>query len=144
VKAKFKLASILRVRRVQEDVALAELAKARRERKRAEAQTDARRGPLGAHHPPERSTATALVAAMASGLSMAANLSAAKAVQADAEADADTAARSWSGAAGRVRALESLAERHRAAAHTALWQAEQRELDDMAIRMGRDDREDGL
>ena len=132
MKATFRLAPVLRVRRIQEEIAKAALGEARGARDLAETEADARRTPLSKHDPPDRSTGTALLASLASGLSMAADLASARSALAAAEADADDAARNWSGAAGRLRALESLEERHRKAALAERWRVEQREIDERA------------
>jgi flagellar export protein FliJ len=131
VKRGFRLASVLRVRRIQEEVARAEVLKANREvgvawtdAERRNAYLEARRGAL------ESGTSAAFIGAVTAGIARASDLSAARAAHELATKTAADRAAGWSEAAARVKALEALEERHRAEVRAADEAAAQRASDD--------------
>jgi flagellar protein FliJ len=128
---RFRLASVLRVRRVQEDVKRAELVRANAETGRAwtdvqrrDALLEARRGTVAS------GTSAAFIGSLTAGLARASDLSAARAAHELAVANAAERAVAWGEAAARVKALESLEERHLAAVRDADEAAAQRASDD--------------
>jgi flagellar export protein FliJ len=131
VKRGFRLASVLRVRRIQEEVARAEVLQANREVgvawtdvERRNAYLESRRGAL------ESGTSAAFIGAVTAGIARASDLSAARAAHQLAAAAAADRADGWSQAAARVKALETLEERHRAEVRAADEAAAQRASDD--------------
>jgi flagellar export protein FliJ len=133
VKRQFRLASVLRVRRIQEDVARADLTRANRavgdawtDVERREAYLDVRSGQL------ENGTSAAFIGALTAGIARASDLSSARAAHELAKRAAAERAAAWSESAARVKALESLEERHRTELRTADEAAAQRASDDRA------------
>jgi flagellar export protein FliJ len=133
VKRVFRLASVLRVRRVQEEVARAELLRANREVghawtdvERRNAYLESRRGGF------TTGTSAAFIGSLTAGIARASDLSAARAAHQLAQDTAADRAAGWTEAAARVQALESLEERHRAAVRSADEAAAQRAADDRA------------
>jgi flagellar protein FliJ len=131
VKRRFRLASVLRVRRLQEEAARADLVLANREVgtawtdvERRTAYLEARQGELTS------GTSAAFIGAVTAGLARAQDLSAARAAHVLAQQAAAERAAAWSETAQRVKALESLEERHRAEVRAADEAAEQRAADD--------------
>jgi flagellar export protein FliJ len=131
VKRRFRLASVLRVRRVQEEVARADLVRANREVGTAWTDVERRRAYLEARQGALTSgTSAAFIGAVAAGLARAQDLSAARAAHELAQQAAADRAAAWSETAQRVKALESLEERHRAEVRAADEAAAQRASDD--------------
>jgi flagellar FliJ protein len=133
VKRVFRLASVLRVRRVQEEVARSELLRANREVghawtdvERRNAYLESRRGGF------TTGTSAAFIGSLTAGIARASDLSAARAAHQLAQDTAADRAAGWTEAAARVQALESLEERHRAAVRSADEAAAQRAADDRA------------
>jgi flagellar export protein FliJ len=131
VKRGFRLASVLRVRRVQEEVARADVALSNREVGRAwtdverrAAYLEARRGEFAT------GTSAAFIGSLTAGIARAQDLSAARAAHQLAQQAAADRAAAWSETAQRVKALESLEERHRAEVRAADEAAAQRASDD--------------
>jgi flagellar export protein FliJ len=131
VNRRFRLASVLRVRRIQADVARGEVIRANGAVNRAwtdverrEALLDARRGTLLS------GTSAAFLGSLTAGIARASDLSAARAAHQLAVANAADRAAGWSEAAARVKALESLEERHRTAVRLADEASAQRTSDD--------------
>jgi flagellar FliJ protein len=131
VKRGFRLASVLRVRRVQEEVARAEVLKANRgvgeawtDVERRAAYLEARQGPITS------GDSAAFIGALTAGIARAQDLSAARAAHQLAQQAAAERAAAWSETAQRVKALESLEERHRAEVRAADEAAAQRASDD--------------
>ncbi|HEY0358282.1 MAG TPA: flagellar FliJ family protein [Mycobacteriales bacterium] len=131
MKRTFRLASVLRVRRVQEDVARADLLRANREVGHAWTDVERRNAYLESRQGGfTTGTSAAFIGSLTAGIARASDLSAARAAhQLARDAAADRAA-GWTAAAARVQALESLEERHRAAVRSADEAAEQRAADD--------------
>lgn len=133
MKRVFRLASVLRVRRVQEEVARSELLRANREVghawtdvERRNAYLESRRGGF------TTGTSAAFIGSLTAGIARASDLSAARAAHQLAQDTAADRAAGWTEAAARVQALESLEERHRAAVRSADEAAAQRAADDRA------------
>jgi flagellar FliJ protein len=131
VKRGFRLASVLRVRRVQEEVARADVALSNREVGRAwtdverrAAYLEARRGEFAT------GTSAAFIGSLTAGIARAQDLSAARAAHQLAQQTAADRAAAWSETAQRVKALESLEERHKAEVRAADEAAAQRASDD--------------
>jgi flagellar export protein FliJ len=131
MKRGFRLASVLRVRRVQEDIARAEVLAANRDVsvgwtdvERRNAYLEARKGVF------ESGTSAAFIGAVTAGIARASDLSAARAAHQLATAHAAERSAEWSAAAARVKALESLEERHRTAVRAADEASAQRASDD--------------
>ncbi|HEV7823457.1 MAG TPA: flagellar export protein FliJ [Mycobacteriales bacterium] len=132
MKRGFRLASVLRVRRVQEEVARAEVAKANRtvgeawtDVERRAAYLDSRR-----HRGFTTGTSAAFIGSLTAGIARAQDLSAARAAHQLAQQSAAERAAAWSETAQRVKALESLEERHRTEVRAADEAAAQRASDD--------------
>jgi flagellar FliJ protein len=131
VKRGFRLASVLRVRRVQEEVARAEVLKAHRasgtawtDVERRTAYLEARRGELSS------GTSAAFIGAMTAGIARASDLSAARAAHQLATEVAAERSAEWSASAQKVKTLESLEERHRTEVRAADEASAQRAADD--------------
>jgi flagellar export protein FliJ len=131
MKRGFRLASVLKVRRIQEDIARAEVLGANRDVsagwtdvERRNAYLEARQGVF------QSGTSAAFIGAVTAGIARASDLSAARAAhQLATEVAADRTVE-WSAAAARVKALESLEERHRTAVRAADEASAQRASDD--------------
>jgi flagellar export protein FliJ len=131
VKRVFRLASVLRVRRVQEEIARADLLRANREVGQAWTDVDRRTAYLEARSGGfTTGTSAAFIGSVTAGISRAADLSGARAAYQLAQETAADRAAGWTEAAARVQALESLEERHRAEVRAADEAAEQRAADD--------------
>lgn len=131
-KRTFRLASLLRLRRLQEDQAAIELAKAAAERLRASERAERHHRDLAGHRTPGITSAagwTASVAARAA-LSAASRQAAAEAATAADRADAATS--TWQDARRDTAALERLEERHDAEVAADRLRAEQLHLDEHA------------
>jgi flagellar export protein FliJ len=133
VKRVFRLASVLRVRRVQEEVARADLLRANREVgtawtdiERRTAYLETRRGGF------TTGTSAAFIGSLTAGIARASDLSAARAAHQLAQHAAAEQAAAWTETAARVKALESLEERHRTAVRLADEATAQRAADDRA------------
>lgn len=127
---KFRLASVLRVRRVQEEVVRAELVRANRKVSLAWTDAERRAALLAARRGPIDGTAAAYLGALTAGLARAADLQNARAAHELAVSAASEASTDWSQAAGKVTALESLEVRHIAAVRKSDEAIAQREADD--------------
>lgn len=126
----FRLASLLRLRRAQEDQASAELARAAAERLKASERADRQRQDLGSHRTPAACSPagwTASVAARAA-LSAASRQAAVDVEQASARVDAATEA--WRGRRRETKALEHLEQRHREQITQQLLKEEQLRIDE--------------
>jgi flagellar FliJ protein len=126
----FRLASVLRVRRVQEEISRAQLIRANADARTAWTEAQRREMRLAARRGPVDGAAAGYLGSITAGLARASDLSAARAAhQLAADTAADRAA-GWTEAAARVQALEDLEDRHRAHEIEAQQKAEQKESDD--------------
>lgn len=132
MKRRFRLASVLRVRRIQEEVARAEVVRANAEVHAAWTETERRQALLEARRGTVNGASSAFLGALTAGLARASDLSAARAAHQLAREHAATQAAAWTETAARVSALESLEERHRIAVQQADDAAAQRASDDRA------------
>jgi flagellar biosynthesis chaperone FliJ len=130
--ARFRLASVLRARQLQEDAARGAVLHARNGVAEASAEIVRRERILAATAPPTGAAASAFIAAMCARRSMAGELSVAMTMAADAEAALDGRMADYTAASVRRRGVEKLRDRHSAAVRAAEDAAAQRELDDLA------------
>jgi flagellar protein FliJ len=131
LKTTFRLAGVLRARQAQETVAKAATGRSRAAARLAAKDVERRSAGLDSAPEIHARTASALVAALISRQSMAASLSAATGLSADADAAVDASIADLTLAAAQRRAMETLAERHAATRRRAAEAAERREIDDL-------------
>lgn len=136
----FRLAGLLRLRRLEEERAAAALATANVQTRQAEADRDdlvnVMAGTIFPHHADEGLWRTA-VAARAS---LTALVGEAEVLAEVAARRGELAAEDWSAARARVSMLDKLAERHDALVRAADDRAEQQLLDEAAARRREEDR----
>jgi len=133
-KYRFGLGSVLRVRRAEEDMARARMAVTQSEVDRATAELDQRLAAIGAARPdPRRSLGTAFAAEREQLRRHAVAVTAARSAEANALTELRVAREEWEAAARRVRALERMDERHRAAWHLEATRAAQAATDEIAM-----------
>jgi flagellar FliJ protein len=132
VKRQFALATVLRVRRIEEDLAKAQVARMRVDATRAEQLVADRAERLDTSAPPAAASALAYVAALEGLHGQVRGLAAAKDARAASYAAVDGALTAWSGARTRVRGIERLEERHGSALRAADESAAGAERDDRA------------
>lgn len=131
---RFPLAAVLRVRRVQEDTARAQVIAAQQDRGAAEDDLLRREGVLDARratverHP----NAAAFTAVLAARVALAAEAGVARQRRAEADAQVGQAVSAWAEARARVRAVEQLEQRHTEALAEADARAEAAEADDLS------------
>lgn len=130
---RFRLATVLRVRRVQEDQAQAAVMRARAILDEAIGAADASELAVREHVRPEH-TAASWVAASAVGVTLAADASRARARARSAETGVTDALAVWADARGARRGVERLEERHAAEVAAEDLRLAQRELDDRGRR----------
>lgn len=128
----FRLAGVLRVRRLQEDLARAEVARATAEVARAAAEAAARHERAAARRPPDRASAGAYLASLLHGLTMASDAATASGAVTELEAVVDERRAEWQAAATKVKPLERLEDNHRAALRAADEKAAQAVSDEIA------------
>ncbi len=109
----FRLATVLRVRRIQEEQARGALAQARGAIVLAEDDARMRAVRASATALPSTAGASAYLAAVAHGLALASDAATARAAVAEVEAVAEEKQGEWREAAGKVKPLEHLEEAHR-------------------------------
>jgi flagellar FliJ protein len=126
----FRLDGLLRLRRLEEDRAAADLARANAERRRAEERRDATADAIGSSAL-DRADFAAAVAGRAALFGLYAE---SVAYLASATERAEQAGAEWTDARRTVRMLDKLAERHEAAEAAAELRAEQLLLDEAALR----------
>lgn len=129
-----RLASLLRLRRIQQDRSAAELARAAGDASRAADLTGSRRGALAGAVAPPAAAGPAWTAALTARAALGAALTEARQLEALADrqrADAHTA---WTATRRRTRAVELLDERAEALETAQERRAEQRVLDEHATR----------
>jgi flagellar biosynthesis chaperone FliJ len=128
----FRLASVLRARQAQEDVARGEVLRARNGAARATEVADARDRILASRQAPTEDTARALVAALSARQAMAASLASARLMAKVAHARVAGHTEELTEAARRRRTVEKLAERHAELRRRGEQHADQRALDELA------------
>jgi flagellar export protein FliJ len=129
----FRLAPVLRARKAQEDVAQGALGQSRAEIRHAQALVKRRQLDLVGADAPSEGTARAMVASMVARQSLAASLSGAHRMVADAEGVERERLAELADAAKRRRAVEALAERHAAAVRAHDLKVDQATLDELAV-----------
>jgi flagellar protein FliJ len=129
----FRLAPVLRARKAQEDVAQGALSQSRAEIRHARALVKRRQLDLVGADAPSEGTARAMVASMVARQSLAASLSGAHRMVADAEEVERERLAELADAAKRRRAVEALAERHAAAVRAHDLKVDQATLDELAV-----------
>ncbi|MBT8226109.1 MAG: cell envelope biogenesis protein TolA [Dactylosporangium sp.] len=129
---RFRLAAVLRARRVKEDAAKAASASARAEAAEAEARTGAYELELERRQEPDGPSARAFVASLLATQALASTLSGAVRLTELSSARADLRLDELRGAAAQRKALERLAERHAAERQRAEERAEQDVADDLS------------
>ncbi|GAT71147.1 hypothetical protein HS048_36030 [Planomonospora sp. ID91781] len=141
---RFRLSSILRARKAQEDAAKGGVARARAEAGAADRQVEAKEAELqGRMIVPDPSDAAAFVAAMAARRAVAGELSIKIQKAEEAARRVGASVDTWSAASQRRRMVDKLAERHQAAVRQADAAADQRAVDDLPLNRRRTDRENG-
>jgi flagellar export protein FliJ len=128
----FRLASVLRARKAQEDAARAEVLRARTEAERLAARTRLYEDALGVRRAPDNSSPESFAATLMARQAMAASLNAAIAVAQSAEEVVTDRTNDLTTAAMRRRTVERLSERHAEEARRAEETVVQREVDDIA------------
>jgi flagellar FliJ protein len=129
----FRLGPVLRARKAQEDAAKGAVIQSRQEIRDAQALVKRRQLDLAGADAPTEGTARAMVASMVARQSMAATLSGAHRMVADAEDLAREKQAELADAAKRRRAVESMAERHAEAVKAHDLRTEQLAVDEMAV-----------
>jgi flagellar export protein FliJ len=106
------LATVLRVRRIQQDAARADVGRAQAALGRATEEVDRRRAQLAASTAPVGGSAPAYLAAVTGRLALAADAAAARSYLDEARASLAERVDAWADTARRVRPLERLEEAH--------------------------------
>ena len=128
---KFRLASVLRARRAQEDAAKAAAVRARAEADAAAVRARRREAALDGSGMPGRTSAVAFSAAMWARQALAAELAVAQAAARTADETVEESLADLTAAAVRRRTLEKLEERHAATRRHAADTAAQTAIDDL-------------
>jgi len=129
----FRLGPVLRARKAQEDAAKGAVVQSRQEIRNAQALVKRRQLDLAGADAPTEGTARAMVASMVARQSMAATLSGAHRMVADAEELSREKQSALADAAKRRRAVESMAERHAETVRAHDLRTEQLAVDEMAV-----------
>jgi flagellar FliJ protein len=129
----FRLGPVLRARKAQEDAAKGAVIQSRQEIREAQALVKRRRLDLTGADAPTEGTARAMVASLVARQSMAATLSGAHRMVADAEELAREKQAELADAAKRHRAVELMAERHAETVRAHDLRTEQLAIDEMAV-----------
>lgn len=129
----FRLGPVLRARKAQEDAAKGEVIQSRQQIREAEALLKRRQLDLTGANAPTEGTARAMVASMVARQSMAATLSGAHRMVADAEDLSREKQAGLADAAKRRRAVEMMAERHAETVKAHDLKTEQLNLDELAV-----------
>ena len=129
----FRLGPVLRARKVQEDAARGAVQASRAEIREAQQLVKRRSLALAGSDAPTEGTARALVASMVARQSLAASLSGAHQMVADAEEVTREKVTELADAAKRRRAVEMMAERHAETVRRHDLKAEQADLDELGI-----------
>jgi flagellar export protein FliJ len=132
VKGNFVLATVLRVRKIQEDLARAEVADAQARARRARSE-HARREALAAGRPaPGSARAAQWLATVAGNLALAADARAAEQAVTTADGAAASAVDRWAQASAARKGIDRLAERHAEAVRREQDRVAQQAADDRA------------
>ncbi len=129
----FRLGPVLRARKAQEDVARGAVVQSRAEVRDAAAMVKRRQLELAGADAPTEGTARAMVASMVARQSLAATLSGAHQLVADAEEQTRERVAELADAAKRRRAVEAMAERHAEAVRQHDLAVDQANLDELAV-----------
>ncbi|GGQ42237.1 flagellar export protein FliJ [Couchioplanes azureus] len=129
----FRLGPVLRARKAQEDAARGALIQSRQEIRDAQALVKRRQLDLAGADAPTEGTARAMVASMVARQSLAATLSGAHRMVADAEERTKEKVAELADAAKRRRAVEMLSERHAETVRRHDLTVEQNNIDEMAV-----------
>ncbi len=129
----FRLGPVLRARKAQEDAAKGAVIQSRQEIRDAQALVKRRQLDLAGADAPTEGTARAMVASMVARQSMAATVSGAHRMVADAEELSREKQAELADAAKRRRAVEMMAERHAEAVRAHDLKTEQNNIDEMAV-----------
>ena len=129
----FRLGPVLRARKAQEDAARGAVNQSRAEIREAQALAKRRALDLAGAEAPTEGTARAMVASMVARQSLAASLSGAHRMVADAEELTREKIAELSDAAKRRRAVEMMAERHAETVRRHDLRTDQANLDELAI-----------
>lgn len=131
---RFTLSGLLRARKAQEDIARGAVQRARRDAQDAADVARRYEEALGSRRAPDQASADAYAASLSARQAMSAALTAAIGVASDADGVVRDRMSDLTDAAVRRRAVEKLAERRAEEARDAEMAAEQREIDDLAVR----------
>jgi flagellar protein FliJ len=129
----FRLGSVLRARKAQEDAAKGAVMQSRAEIRNAEALVKRRQFDLAGADAPTEGTARAMVAAMVARQSLAATLNGAHRLVAEAQDTTREKIAELADAAKRHRAVEMMAERHAETVRVHDLATDQANLDELAI-----------
>ena len=129
----FRLGPVLRARQAQEDAARGEVIRSRAEIREAQQLVKRRQLDLAGADAPTEGTARAMVASMVARQSLAAGLSGAHRMVADAEELTQEKIAQLADAAKRRRAVEMMAERHAETVRRQDLARDQAELDELAV-----------
>jgi hypothetical protein len=129
----FRLGPVLRARKAQEDAAKGAVIQSRQEIREAQALVKRRQLDLTGADAPTEGTARAMVASLVARQSMAATLSGAHRMVADAEELAREKQAELADAAKRRRAVEKMAERHAETVKAHDLRTDQLNVDEMAV-----------
>jgi flagellar FliJ protein len=129
----FRLGSVLRARKAQEDAARGAVMQSRADIREAEALLRRRKLDLVGSEAPTEGTARAMVASLVARQSLAAGLFGAQRMVTDAEEVEREKVAALADAAKRRRAVEMMAERHAATVRAHDLRVDQANLDELAI-----------
>jgi flagellar FliJ protein len=129
----FRLGPVLRARKAQEDAARGAVIQSRAEIREAQALAKRRALDLAGAEAPTEGTARAMVASMVARQSLAASLSGAHRMVADAEEETRERIAELADAAKRRRAVEMMAERHAETVRQHDLKTDQASLDELAV-----------
>jgi flagellar FliJ protein len=129
----FRLGPVLRARQAQEDAARGEVTRSRAEIREAQQLVKRRQLDLAGADAPTEGTARAMVASMVARQSLAAGLSGAHRMVADAEELTQQKIAQLADAAKRRRAVEMMAERHAETVRRQDLARDQADLDELAV-----------
>jgi flagellar FliJ protein len=129
----FRLGPVLRARQAQEDAARGAVVRSRAEIREAQQLVKRRQLQLAGADAPTEGTARAMVASMVARQSLAAGLSGAHQMVADAEESTREKVAQLTDAAKRRRAVEMMAERHAEAVRRHDLASDQADLDELAV-----------
>lgn len=129
-KRAFRLASLLRLRRAQEDQASVELARAAADRLRASERADRQRHELSGHRTPAACSPAGWTASIAARAALSAATRQAAVDVEQATVRVDSASAAWRARRGETKALEHLEQRHREQVTEQLLRQEQLRIDE--------------